>query len=195
MENKVIEVKIPKEYIRNTEILEQIYLNIIPYEITTNLIGDNNICAMVKDSSTIDFSDKIYDIEVIDNNVKFITKPQMFNHGINNDNGTFDVIYKKEFAKTGFYDNFKSHVYRSDIIISEIDELLKLDNVLTTWLPIFKYYDKTYSIDQHLNKDEIMEVINNNRVVIIYRVDKPMSFHDKVPIYRCSVINKEIIKE
>lgn len=74
MENKIIEVKIPKKYIRNTEILEQIYLNIIPYEITTNLIGDNNITAIVKNSSAIDFCDRNYDIEVIDNNVKFITK-------------------------------------------------------------------------------------------------------------------------
>lgn len=57
-------------------------------------------------------------------------------------------------------------------------------------LPIFRYLDKTYSVDKNLKYDEVINYLSDNKTIFLYDISKSDYISTGSIVYRCTVIDK-----
>lgn len=73
--------------------------------------------------------------------------------------------------------------------LKKIEIILSNGNVEVANIPIFKYHNRAYVIDNLLSCDEILEIIKNKELVIyIYTIGDDCMIIDGIVKYRCKVL-------
>lgn len=88
-----------------------------------------------------------------------------------------------------FAKNLENDEIETSNIIKKSIDLLRNGNVIIPILPIFIYFDKTYSIDENLNHDEVINHLNNNKLVFIYSILKKDYSSTGSIFYRCTIVD------
>lgn len=104
----------------------------------------------------------------------YINNINRFNNNLINNENLFINDKKKEI-------NF---------IIKKSINLLIDENILIPTLPIFRYLDKTLSVNKILTHNEIINNLNDNKLVFLYNISKEDYIGTGSLFYRCTVIDK-----